>query len=59
MRLASIHPGVKLADVVEKTGFALAIVEPVPVTRTPTDEELELLRTVIDPRGTGAKEVSA
>jgi len=59
MRIASIHPGVSLADVVEKTGFALTFVEPVPVTRAPTETELELLRRVIDPTGRGAKEVAA
>ncbi len=59
MRLASLHPGVALADVVERTGFPLAFSEPVPTTRAPTDEELDLLRRVIDPRGLGANEVVA
>jgi acyl CoA:acetate/3-ketoacid CoA transferase beta subunit len=62
MRLVSLHPGVALAEVVEKTGFALANADfgaLVPETRTPTDEELDLLRRVIDPRGLGAKEVAA
>lgn len=59
MRLASIHPGVSLAEVIEKTGFPLSFVEPVAVTRAPTAEELELLRTTIDPRGAGKKEVAA
>jgi acyl CoA:acetate/3-ketoacid CoA transferase beta subunit len=58
MRLASVHPGVSVADVVEATGFPLSFVEPVPVTRAPTDAELDLLRRVIDPDGRGAKEVS-
>jgi acyl CoA:acetate/3-ketoacid CoA transferase beta subunit len=59
MRIASIHPGVKLADVIEQTGFPLSFSEPVPTTREPTPEELELLRTAIDPKGLGAKEVPA
>ena len=59
MRLASVHPGVAVADVVESTGFTLTIEEPVATTREPTADELELLRTVIDPRGLGAKEVAA
>jgi acyl CoA:acetate/3-ketoacid CoA transferase beta subunit len=59
MRLASVHPGVSLADVLEKTGFPLVFAEPVPVTRLPTNVELHLLRTVIDPQGRGAKEVAA
>jgi acyl CoA:acetate/3-ketoacid CoA transferase beta subunit len=59
MRLASVHPGVSVAEVVEATGFPLGFVEPVPVTRAPTDVELDLLRRVIDPDGRGAKEVPA
>jgi acyl CoA:acetate/3-ketoacid CoA transferase beta subunit len=58
MRLASLHPGVALADVLERTGFPLVFEEPVAVTRAPTTEELELLRTVIDPEGRGAREVA-
>jgi acyl CoA:acetate/3-ketoacid CoA transferase beta subunit len=56
MRLVSVHPGVAVADVVENTGFTLVIAD-VATTRTPTDDELHLLRTVIDPRGAGAREV--
>ena len=59
MRLVSVHPGVKVADVVEKTGFPLFFEEPVTETRLPSEAELELLRKVIDPRGLGAKEVAA
>jgi acyl CoA:acetate/3-ketoacid CoA transferase beta subunit len=59
MRIVSIHPGVNLADVIEQTGFPLSFTEPVPTTREPTPEELELLRTAIDPKGLGAKEVPA
>jgi hypothetical protein len=59
MRLASVHPGVSVADVVEKTGFTLTFTEPVPVTRRPTPEELDLLRRVIDSEGRGAKEVAS
>lgn len=59
MRLVSVHPGVALAELIERTGFTLVIDEPVATTRMPTDEELHLLRTVIDPRGLGAKEIAA
>ncbi|MCA9676997.1 MAG: hypothetical protein KC464_18365 [Myxococcales bacterium] len=59
MRLASVHPGVTVADVVERTGFPLIVDEPVPTTRLPTDHELRLLREVIDPRGVGAREIAA
>ena len=59
MRLVSVHPGVTVAEVVEQTGFPLAFSEPVPTTRAPTDDELALLRTRIDPRGLGAREVAS
>jgi acyl CoA:acetate/3-ketoacid CoA transferase beta subunit len=58
MRLVSTHPGVSIDDIVERTGFALVIDAP-PTTRLPSADELELLRTRIDPRGLGAKEVAA
>jgi acyl CoA:acetate/3-ketoacid CoA transferase beta subunit len=57
MRLRSVHPGVSVADVVAATGFELAVPGDVPESRLPTAEELELLREVIDPDGTGAREV--
>jgi acyl CoA:acetate/3-ketoacid CoA transferase beta subunit len=56
MRLASVHPGVTVDEVVEATGFALdvsAVVE----TRLPTDEELQLIREVLDPKGLRDREV--
>lgn len=51
MRLKSLHPGVKLDDVVEKTGFELVIPDHVPETEPPTAVELQVLRTRIDVRG--------
>jgi acyl CoA:acetate/3-ketoacid CoA transferase beta subunit len=57
MRVASLHDGVGLDQVVEATGFELVVEEPVPVTRTPTDEELTLLREVLDPANLRDKEV--
>ncbi|CAM3444248.1 CoA-transferase [Streptomyces albus] len=59
MRLASVHPGVTVADVTERTGFPLVIPDEVPVTRTPTAEELRLIRDVLDPRATRDREVRA
>jgi acyl CoA:acetate/3-ketoacid CoA transferase beta subunit len=44
MRLASVHPGVTVAEIVAATGFALVIPEVVPPTRTPTAAELAILR---------------
>jgi acyl CoA:acetate/3-ketoacid CoA transferase beta subunit len=57
MRLRSVHPDVTVADVVESTAFTLAIPDDVPLTRLPTDDELRLLRELIDPTSLGAKEL--
>jgi len=48
VRLATIHPGVSLQQVLENTGFDLIIPESVPTTELPTYEELSILRA-IDP----------
>lgn len=57
MRLASVHPGVTVGEVVESTGFELVLPDAVPVTRLPTDEEIRLLNEVIDPEGRRLREV--
>lgn len=57
MRLASVHPGVSVDDVVAATGFELAMDDEVAVTRLPTEEELHLIREVIDPEGLREREV--
>lgn len=59
LRLVSVHPGVTVDDVVAATGFDLVIPDSVPQTRAPSAEELELIRTVIDPRNLRDKEVPA
>jgi len=51
MRLASVHPGIDVAQVVERTGFSLIVPDEVPLTTGPTAEELEILRSRVDPRG--------
>jgi acyl CoA:acetate/3-ketoacid CoA transferase beta subunit len=58
MRLRSVHPGVSVDDVVKSTGFALVIPDHVEETRSPTEDELRLLRELIDPGGLGAKELA-
>ncbi|MEV7070981.1 CoA-transferase [Streptomyces sp. NPDC093990] len=58
MRLASLHPGVTVEQVREATGFDLAVPDQVPYTREPTARELELIREVIDPHNTRAREVA-
>ena len=59
MRIASLHPGVSAEQVQAETGFALVVPADVPTTREPTDEELKLLREVLDPKGYREKEVPA
>ena len=57
MRLRSVHPGVAVAEVVAATGFPLAVPDEVPVTRTPTEEELGLIRDRLDPAGAREREL--
>lgn len=59
LRVASVHPGVSVDEVVENTGFELEVPGDVPETRSPTDEELRLIREVIDPKGLRDREVPA
>ncbi|KUL34999.1 CoA-transferase [Streptomyces sp. NRRL F-4489] len=59
MRLASLHPGVTVAEVRDATGFALALPDEIPYTREPSEEELRLIREVLDPRGLRDREVPA
>ena len=57
MRVRSLHPGVSLDDVVRETGFPLEVPGTVETTRQPTDDELSLIRDVLDPRGQRDAEV--
>jgi acyl CoA:acetate/3-ketoacid CoA transferase beta subunit len=57
MRVRSVHPGVGVADVVAATGFPVAVPDPVPVTRWPTDDELGLIRARLDPGGARDREI--
>jgi len=57
MRVRSVHPGVGVDEVVAGTGFPLAVPDGVPETRLPTDEELQLIREVLDPKGLRDAEV--
>ena len=58
MRLGSCHPGVSVDEVVRNTGFPLVVPPDVPSTRAPTQEELRLLREIIDPAASAAKELA-
>jgi glutaconate CoA-transferase subunit B len=51
MRLRSLHPGVSIREVVERTGFQLIIPDRVPTTEPPTKEELQILRDRVDIEG--------
>jgi acyl CoA:acetate/3-ketoacid CoA transferase beta subunit len=57
MRLVSVHPGVAVADVVAATAFPLDVGADVPETRTPSAEELRVIREVLDPAGARDREV--
>jgi hypothetical protein len=59
MRLRSVHPGVTVDEVVAATGFELVVPDDVPETRLPTDEELHVIRDVLDPDGLREAEVKA
>lgn len=49
MRVKSLHPGMTLEQVTTATGFALEPCDPPGTTATPTDEQLHILRTEVDP----------
>jgi glutaconate CoA-transferase subunit B len=51
MRLRHVHPGVSVRQVVDATGFDLLFGQEVTETPPPTDEELRILREVVDPSG--------
>lgn len=60
MRLLSVHPGVTVDDVLAASGCAIHVdgaPDGVPETRTPTLEELVLVREVLDPTGLRDREV--
>jgi glutaconate CoA-transferase subunit B len=56
LRLRSVHPGVSVDEVQEKTGFPLVIPAQVPTTELPTAEELAVLRNRVDRAGTLRRE---
>ncbi len=49
-RLASVHPGHTLAEVVEHTGFDFDRPPQAPVTAAPSPDTLRLLRTIVAPQ---------
>ncbi|HEY5246383.1 MAG TPA: CoA-transferase [Acidimicrobiales bacterium] len=59
MRVRSLHPGVPVDDVRGATGFDLVVPADVATSRLPTDDELDLLRRVLDPRGARDREIKS
>ena len=59
MRAIALHPGVEWSDLERATSFPLARADELGPTRSPTPEELRLLREVIDPGGAGAREIAS
>lgn len=49
MRIHSVHPGHTIQEILDNTGFDIEVPENVPFTEEPTDEQLALIRTRIDP----------
>jgi glutaconate CoA-transferase subunit B len=51
MRLDSLHPGATLADVRAAMAWQVRVAPDLGTTPVPTEEELRLIREVLDPRG--------
>jgi len=56
LRLVSVHPGVSVDEVMEKTGFSVHIEANTPTTAAPTTEQLALIAT-FDPHNLRAKQL--
>jgi len=52
-----VHPGVTVEEVQDATGFDLVIPDDAPTSRLPTPDEIDLIGTVIDPKGLRLLEV--
>src|SRR5271166_2200389 len=57
MRALTLHPGVSPDDVRENTSFEVHGVDEAEETRPPTDDELRLIRAVIDPKALRDREI--
>ena len=58
LRALTLHPGVGADEVADNTGFEIAELAEAGITRSPSGEELRLIREVIDPRGLRDREVA-
>ena len=59
MRVRSLHPGVAIDEVLANTGFMPVVPDDLAETRTPTPEELSLIRELLDPGDLRKTEVKA
>lgn len=59
LRLVSVHPGVTVEEVLAASACEVVVEGGVPETRTPTMEELVLVREVLDPKSLRDREVPA
>ncbi|CCK61690.1 cholesterol ring-cleaving hydrolase subunit IpdB [Mycobacterium canetti] len=57
MRAVSLHPGVTPGDVRDATSFEVHDLDGAEETRLPTDDELRLIREVIDPKSLRDREI--
>jgi acyl CoA:acetate/3-ketoacid CoA transferase beta subunit len=57
MRALSLHPGVEADQVAENTSFEVHGLAEAEVSRVPSDEELRLIREVIDPKSLREREI--
>jgi hypothetical protein len=57
MRTLSLHPGVAPDDVREATSFEVHGLDDAGESRLPTEDELRLIREVIDPKALRDREV--
>lgn len=51
MRIKSLHPEVTVEEVQDSTGFSLVLPDEIPETERPSEEQVALIRTKIDPQG--------
>jgi acyl CoA:acetate/3-ketoacid CoA transferase beta subunit len=57
MRALTLHPGVSPDDVREATSFEVHGLDDAEETRLPTEDELHLIREVIDPKALRDREI--
>ena len=57
VRLRSVHPGVTVDEVLSASGCEIHVQGDIPQTRSPSLEELVLIREVLDPKGLRDREV--